>query len=85
MSMLGRKNSSFQRYLLRTEKIRNLKWLPVIAEMFALAFFFRTTTCRQRKAPNPLKPNPLLVGQKGDGIWGVGRNKTELMLRSPIR
>jgi hypothetical protein len=53
--------------------------------MFTLAFLVRTTTGRQKKAPNPLKPNPLLVGKKGDGIWGVGRNKTELMVRSPIR
>jgi hypothetical protein len=57
----------------------------VIAGMFTLAFLVRTTTGRQKKAPNPLKPNPLLVGKKGDGIWGVGRNKTELMVRSPIR
>jgi len=56
-----------------------------IAGMFTLDSLIRTRTYRQRKAPNPLKPNPLLVGQKGDGIWGIGRNKTESRLRSPIR
>jgi len=66
-------------------KIWGFQKVGPIAGMSTLDSLIRTRTYRQRKAPNPLKPNPLLVGQKGDGIWGVGRNKTELMLRSPIR
>jgi hypothetical protein len=43
MSILGRNNGSFQRYLLKTEKICNLKQLSVIADISHFADPEKTT------------------------------------------